>query len=230
GYLPQPWDGQPPAPVDQTRYYGGFGQKDVKPSADSPLLKLGAERIPPLVTTAVLLDAKAAVGGGNAMKAGQLVTARDIESMLERQGLSKRGILPADVVLIHTGWSERWRDPDTEKSYYAMAPGLAYDAAQYLAQRRIVAIGLDTPFIDPVAEGMLAGKAPPAPGTPAGLPFAVHHHMLTQAGIHQLENMKLDEAVNQRLWTSCVMVLPLRTQGAGGSPIRPVLIGPPAAR
>ncbi|HVL56912.1 MAG TPA: hypothetical protein VM491_10430, partial [Burkholderiaceae bacterium] len=46
GYLPQPWDGKPPAPVESTRYYGGFGQSDVKPSAESPLLKLGAERIP----------------------------------------------------------------------------------------------------------------------------------------------------------------------------------------
>ena len=35
---------------------------------------------------------------------------------------------------------------------------------------------------------MLAGKAPPAAGTPPGMPFAVHHHMLTQAGMHLIEN------------------------------------------
>ena len=40
-------------------YYGGFTQKDVKPTPDSPLLKLGMDKIPPIVTSAVLLDAKA---------------------------------------------------------------------------------------------------------------------------------------------------------------------------
>ena len=43
-----------------------------------------------------------------------------------------------------------------------MAPGLAVDAAKLLATKRIVAIGLDAPFIDAVPNGMLQGKAPPA--------------------------------------------------------------------
>ena len=104
--------------------------------------------------------------------------------MLKAQGLAGRGILPGDVVYVRTGWGDHWRDPDTEKFYYTKAPGLSYDAAQYLGEKRIVAIGLDTPFIDTVPEGMLMGKAGPAAGTPPGLPFAVHHHMLTQIGIH----------------------------------------------
>jgi len=33
--------------------------------------------------------------------------------------------------------------------------------------------------------------AAPAAGSPAGLPLAVHHHMLTQMGIHHLENVRL---------------------------------------
>ena len=52
-------------------YYGGHTQKDVKPTPDSPLLKLGIDKIPPLVTTAVLLDARAFVGKGQAMGDGQ---------------------------------------------------------------------------------------------------------------------------------------------------------------
>ena len=56
-------------------YYGGFTQKDVKPTPDSPLLKLGIDKIPPLVTTVVLLDARAHVGKGKALADGQLVTA-----------------------------------------------------------------------------------------------------------------------------------------------------------
>jgi kynurenine formamidase len=222
-----PWDGKAPFTGEGAAYYGGYTQKDVKPTPESPLLKLGMEKAPPIVTSAVLLDAKALVGKGQPMAAGQLVTAKDIEAMLKAQGLERRGILPGDVVLVHTGWGDHWRDPDTEKSYYTKAPGLSYDAAQYIGLKRAVAIALDTPFIDPVPEGMLQGKAGPAPGVPPGLPFAVHHHMLTQMGIHHVENAKLDELARDKVWTSCAMLLPLREKGAAGSAVRPVAIGAP---
>jgi len=126
---------------------------------------------------------------------------------------------------VRTGWGEHWRDPDTEKSYYTKAPGLSFDAAQWLAERRIVVIALDTPFVDSVAEGQLMGKGGPAPGSPPGLPFSAHNHMLTQAGIHLIENAKLDELANDRVWLACTMILPLREKGAAGSAVRPVAIG-----
>ena len=111
--------------------------------------------------------------------------------------------------------------------YYAMAPGLSIDAAMYLGSRRIVAVGLDTPFIDPVPDGMLQGNAPPPDGTPAGMPFAVHHQMLVQYGIHHLENLKLAEMARERVWTSCAMVLPTLDKGSAGAAVRPVAIGVP---
>jgi kynurenine formamidase len=225
--MKEPWDGKGSPPAERGLYYGGFTQQEVKPTADSPLLKLGIEKIPPLVTTAVLLDAKALVGQGKPMAAGELVTARHIEAMLAAQGLARRGILPGDIVLVHTGWGEHWKDPDTEKFYYTKAPGLSYDAARYLGERRVAVIALDTPFVDPVPEGMLMGKAGPAAGTPQGLPFAVHHHLITQMGIHHIESAKLDEAADDKLWTSCTMILPLREKGGAGSPVRPVAIGVP---
>jgi len=225
--IKNPWDPKTPMPADEAVYYGGLTQKDVKPTPDSPLLKLGIEKIPPLVTTAVLLDARGFVGKGQSMSDGQTVTAAHIQGMLKAQGLDKRGILPGDMVWIYTGWSERWKDPAEDNGYYMMAPGLGVDAARWLAGKRIVAIGLDTPFIDAVANGMLQGKAPPAPGTPPGLPFAIHHHMLTEFGIHHLENMNLAAMANDRVWTSCAMVLPPRDRGAAGAAIRPVAIGVP---
>jgi hypothetical protein len=95
---PWPAGGKGAPPVEGALYYGGYTQKDVKPTADSLLLKLGMEKMPPIVTTAVLLDAKKHVGGGHPMKAGE-------------------------VVYVHTGWGDHRRDPDTEKRYYSMAPG-----------------------------------------------------------------------------------------------------------
>jgi kynurenine formamidase len=226
--LPEPWDGKGAFPADKARYYGGYKQSDVKPTPESPLQKLGIEKVPPIVTTAVLLDAKTYLGKGAAMKPGELVTAKDIEGMLQAQGLQNRGLLPGDVLYIYTGWGDNWKDPDTEKFYYTKGPGLAYDAAKYIEDKQIVLIALDNPFTDPVAEGFLEGKAAPPAGTPPNTPFAIHHHNLTQAGIYQIQNASLGALANDKVWVSCTMILPLRAQGNSGSPVRPVAIGAPA--
>src|SRR5438105_693531 len=91
--LKQPWDGKPPFPAEQAMYYGGLSAQEVKPSADAPLQRLGPEKVPPILTSAVLLDAKAHVGKGKPMHAGEVVGARHIEEMLKAQGLASRGIL-----------------------------------------------------------------------------------------------------------------------------------------
>jgi hypothetical protein len=49
--------------------------------------------------------------------------------------------------------------------------------------------------------------------------------MLVQAGIHLIENAKLDELAADRVWTSCTMILPAREKGAAGAAVRPVAIG-----
>jgi kynurenine formamidase len=227
GYLDKVWDGRSPLPTDSVHYYGGLTQRDVKPTADSPLLKLGMDKVPPIVTTAILLDAKAYVGKGSPMRAGEVITAKHIQQMLEAQGLEEQDIQPGDVVYIYTGWSDHYQDPDTDKRYYSMAPGLSLDAATYLGDKRVVAVGLDQPFVDAVADGQLAGKAAPPAGTPAGMAFPIHHYFLTQAGVYILENIKLDELARNRVSTSCTMVLPLLERGASGSPVRPIAIGFP---
>jgi len=144
--LPQAWDGKSEFPADSAQYYGGYKQADVKPTPDSPLQKLGIEKVPPIITTAVLLDAKSYLGHGGAMQPGQAVTAMDIEAMLKAQGLERRGLIPGDVLYIYTGWGDNWKDPDTEKFYYTKGPGLSYDAAQYIADKQVVLLALDNPF------------------------------------------------------------------------------------
>lgn len=230
GLLKSPWDGKPPFPVGDVVYYGGKPGTEVKPSNESPLLKLGIEQIPPIVTSAVLLDARRHVGGGQPLKAGDVVTARHIQEMLKAQGLAKRGLQPGDVLYIYTGWSDHYQDPDVDKKYYASGPGLSYDAAHLIGAARVVAVGLDAPFIDAVADGMLAGKAGPAPGAPQGLPFSVHHHLLTQVGVHHIENARLADMARDRVYTSCTMVLPTLERGAAGASVRPVAIGVPGRR
>jgi kynurenine formamidase len=228
--LPEAWDGKSEFPSGSASYYGGYKQSDVKPTPDSPLKKLGIDKAPPIVTTAVLLDAKAHLGRGNVMRPGQQVTAGDIEAMLKAQGLESRGLMAGDVLYIYTGWGDNWKDPDTEKFYYTKGPGLSYDAAKLLEQKAVVLVALDNPFTDPVADGFLQGKAPPPAGTPPALPFAIHHYNLTQAGIHNIQNANLGALAQDKVWVSCTIILPLPTQGAAGSPVRPIAIGAPMRR
>lgn len=227
GVAPVVWDGTSDFPLQDVIYYGGLRQADVKPTPDGTLSRLGIDKVPPIVTTAILLDAKSHVGNGKTLAAGTVIGAHDIETMLKAQGLAGRGILPGDVLYIHTGWGENWKDPEPEPFYYTEGPGLSYDAAGLIADKAVVLVALDNPFTDAVNHGQLKGAAGPAEGYPKGYPFAVHHHCLVEAGIHQIQNAKLDELARDRVWLSCTIILPLRIRGGSGSLVRPIAIGAP---
>src|SRR5262245_28718503 len=221
GFLEVPWSGTEPFPADRVRYYNGFTQAQVKPSADAPLQKLGVDKSVPIITSAVMLDAVAY--RGRRLNAGEVVTAADLEGMLKAQGLQNRGILAGDAVFVHTGWGELWKDPSENPlstEYYSQGPGLALDAQEYLAARTVVLVALDNPFTDPV-------PTPAPPGTLPDLPFSVHHNNLTQNGIHQIQNLVLDKMACDRVSLSCAIVLPLRILGGAGSTVRPIAIGAP---
>lgn len=226
GQFEESWTGEGDFPADQVIYYGGNTQADVKPAPDGPLLRLGIEQAPPIITSAILLDAAAHLNGGQALAPGALITAADIAAMLTAQSLDWRGILPGDVVLIHTGWGALW--DEGAPHYYTMGPGLARDGAEMLAEKMAVLVAMDNPFTDAVAEGQLQGKALPPQGMEDGVPFVIHHLNLAVNGIHNIQNARLTEIAADQVWTSCAMILPLRSRGAAGSPVRAVAIGVPA--
>ena len=188
---PAPWDPKDPFSAEGATYYGGFKQQDVKPSADSPLLKLGIEKIPPLVTTAVLLDARRLSARAARWPKASWSRPPTSRPCCNARASRSAASCPATWCGSTPAGATTGRTRDDGGPYYAMAPGLSVDAAKWLATKRIVAIGLDAPFIDAVPNGMLQGKAPPAPGTEPGLPFSIHHYMLSVFGIHHLENLNL---------------------------------------
>ena len=153
------------------------------------------------------------------MKAGEVVTVGSTSSGCSKaQGLAKRGILPGDVVYIHTGWGEHWRDPDTEKFYYSEGARASRTTRRASwRSNRIVAIGTrHAVHRHRCPRACSPGRAAPAEGTPPALPFAdapPHAH----AGRHPpVENAKLDEMARDSVWLSCTMILPLREKGAAG--------------
>lgn len=177
-----------------------------------------------------MLDAARYLNNGKALAPGYAITQTDIERMLTAQGLSRRGIQEGDAVFIHTGYGAAWTHrPST---YYTQGPGLAYDAAVFLAAKKIVLVGLDNPFTDAAVHVPGAGPFPPMPSWEEGsnpwLPFGVHHHLLTQAGVHQIQNLQLTDMAQQKIYLGAVFILPIRFKGGAGSPVRPVVLGHPS--
>ena len=58
GYTDEIWDGEGNADLSSLKYFNKHKGKDVKPTPDSPLKKLGIETVPPIITTAVFIDVR----------------------------------------------------------------------------------------------------------------------------------------------------------------------------
>ena len=225
-YTEEIWDGKSELNQEDIKYLGGLTQKDVKPTPDSPLLHLGADSIPPIITSGILIDVKKYSNNGKSFKAGEFITEDHIKQAIKKSPkLKKRGIMSGDVVMIYTGWSDYYQDPDIDKIYYSTAPGISYGAAKYLASKKVIGVGLDTCCVDarPDPNNPTDFKQPV--GTPPNQSFPVHDYFLTKVGVYTLENLNLKKLANDSVYVSCTMVLPLRSKGSAGSPIRPVAIG-----
>jgi len=227
GHLSKPWDGKSDLDIKDVTFFGGLNGSEVKPYPQSPLLKLGIETVPPIITSAILVDVKKYINNGISMKAGEFVSVTDFKQAIKQSSLANRGIIAGDVILIYTGWSDHYQDPDESKVYYSMAPGISYELAKYLASKKVVAVGLDTPFVDAVPNP----KSPviSSKGSPENMVFPIHHYFLTQAGVHTLENFNLKDLASDAVELSCVMILPLMVEGSSASSLRPVAIGVPVS-
>ena len=225
GHTEDIWEGEGEADLSSLKYFNNFTGKEVKPTPESPLKKLGIETVPPIITTAIFLDVRKHIFNGKAMKAGEYVTVNHIKETIKKTSLKNRGILPGDVVLINTGWSDNYQDPDVLKVYYQKAPGVSYNLVKYLSDKKVVGVGLDTWGVDTFADEDEYG--PEREQNPPGIANPAHHYFLTESGIHTLENFNLKGLAEDNVSLSCVMILPLKTEGSAASPIRPVAIGVP---
>jgi kynurenine formamidase len=113
-------------------------------------------------------------------------------------------IVPGSRVIYRTDWSDKRFEP----SYREGFPCPSVRCAEWLAERGIVLLGMDTPSVGPVyrtAEDVIAVHTP-----------------LLKAGVvivEELSNLRAIEAA-----TFDFMALPLRLTGGDGSPVRAVAV------
>ncbi len=174
--------------------------------------RLGAETIAPLLSRGVLLDV-AGYRGVDWIKADQPVSRQDLEAVCLHQHVT---LHEGDVALVRTGNGARWHDP----SGYLVSGGVRADASQWLADQHVRAVGADHMSWD------TDGRVDPD----LGVSLPGHIILLVRHGIYIMENLFLEDLARDQVSEFLFVCLPLKIQGATGSPIRPVAVVPQRER
>ena len=182
---------------------GGCAERDL---GDFGPLRDDATDIPPIITRGVLLDV-AGFRGVDVLDAHEAVGPDELRSLCEHQGVSVRS---GDVALVRTGYLSGW--PDAEFIAGHEQAGIDRDAALWLAEQGVVAVGGDTESLEVL------------PSTVPGNPHPVHIALLVERGIFILEMVNCEELARDGVREFCFMCLPLSIRGATGSMVRPVAV------
>ena len=184
------------------RYYNG--NKWGEFATIGGLKKLGADKVPPMVARAVMLD-MAAHYGVEVVKEGTAFNRAEIEAVAKKQGVE---IQQGDIVIFHTGWlSLIEKDP---KRFGSVEPGLGREGARYLVSKGVVAVGADTWAVEAI---------PFEPG--AGV-FEVHQILLPMSGTYILENINTAELAKDKAYEFMFILGQNKYQGSVQSMINPV--------
>ncbi|MEP7200789.1 MAG: cyclase family protein [Chloroflexota bacterium] len=188
--------------ADSLTLCGGIA---VNPTTETPtgFKRGGVEEIAPIVARGVLLDV-AAQRGVDEMPSGALIHADELQACVTAQNVT---VNQGDVLLVRIGNARNWGD---EAKFLASA-GMARDASLWAAARGVVAVGADNMAWDCI------GARDPDVGLLPG-----HLELLARRGIYIIENLNLDELSRERVYEFVFVCLPLKFQGATGSPVRPI--------
>ena len=131
---------------------------------------------------------------------GRGVYIRVENNTFDLEEVKKADIRPGDIVLFHTGMSDHFHEP----SYWSDRPAMSKEIAEYLVERKVQMVGLDTGSAD--AEGADS--------------FFVHTALLG-GGVLIIENMTNLAALADKEFR--VYALPLRLN-VDGAPTRAIAV------
>ena len=153
------------------------------------LTKLGLEHLKSFATRGVLIDAVKVFQAAGKLKGnpackkpcldkGTVITAADLQAGLKMYNVTLR---EGDIVTIHTGWGDLFEQfPAQNALFNSGAPGIGKDAANWLVSQKIVAVGADTWVVEVI------------PGENPKEAFIIHNILVTDNGIHIIENVRTD--------------------------------------
>jgi len=184
------------------KVFGGFSMEEAQ---DGPrgLVHGSISEVGPVVGRGVLVDV-AKQEGVTAVGPTHRIGVSAFERYESESGAT---IGAGDTVLLRTGWSAFWGDPDVYLGEQEGVPGIELEGAVWLAERGVRVIGSDTFCVEVLAAG--------------DLDLPVHMEMLARRGVLLLENMALDDLAASGATEFAFVCSPLDIPGAGGSPVRP---------
>jgi kynurenine formamidase len=153
------------------------------------LKKLGIEHIKTFATRGVVIDLVKVFQDAGKLKSnpacttpclegGTVITEADLQAGLKLYNVTLR---EGDAVFLHTGWGDLFKQfPAQNAAYNKAEPGLGKAAAQWLADQKVVVVGADTWAVEVI------------PGEDTSIAFPVHVVLLTDNGIHIIENVRTD--------------------------------------
>ena len=153
------------------------------------LKKLGLENIKTFATRGVIVDMVKVFQAAGKLKSnpacrtpcldgGTVITVPDLQAGLKMYNVTLR---EADAVFIHTGWEDlflQW--PAQNAAYNNSEPGIGKAAADWLVAQKVILVGSDTWAVEVI------------PGEEESIAFPVHQTLITDNGIHIIENVRTD--------------------------------------
>jgi kynurenine formamidase len=153
------------------------------------LKRLGLENIKTFATRGIIIDAVKVFQAAGKLKsnaacksacldAGTVITEADLQAGLKMYNVTLR---EADAVFINTGWGDLFQQfPAQNGTYNGGEPGISKSAATWLASQKVVVVAADTWAVEVI------------PGEDTSEAFPVHKTLLTDNGIHIIENARTD--------------------------------------
>jgi kynurenine formamidase len=186
------------------KLYGGVPSDSVETPAG--FTRLGIETVPPLLGDGVLLDV-AGWKGEAALPRKYGITADDLKGCAAAEGVEVRA---GDVLLVRTGYGAVWQD----EAVYLQAAGVSKSGTLWAAEHGAAAVGADN----------MAWDAPDERDPDTGATLFAHVFLLPQKGVYILENLNLEELARDRRFAFAFVGIPLKLNGATGSPLRPLAL------
>jgi kynurenine formamidase len=182
--------------------HGGHALEDVVVGG---LFTIGdSSSIRPVVGRGVLLDV--ANTEGLEVLPGEFGVGADELSRAEAK--AGASVVPGDVVVVRTGWAQKFGDADAFRGVSTGVPGLTVDGADWLAERGVVMAGCDTLAFEQILVSSSHSTLP------------VHGRLLLEEGIHIIEVLNLEELSARHVGEFTIVVAPLRFAGGSGAPAR----------
>jgi kynurenine formamidase len=135
------------------------------------------------------------------------ITADEMAGCATAQGVEVRA---GDVLLVRTGYAALWHD----EAAYLDAAGVAKSGTLWASERGVVAVGADN----------MAWDVPDERDPETGATLFAHSYLLPQKGVYIIENLTLEQLAQDRQWQFAFVGVPLKFQGATGSPLRPLAL------